>query len=76
MRAAIGDMLVVHESATKGDRAGEVIAVHKTLGAHPYVAVVRWVDNGYVGLAFPEGCHQVDGHRADVRFGTLIPRLE
>jgi|GEM_PF-7087064 len=54
MQAAIGDMLVMHEGAKTGDRAGEIIALLKTLGAHPYVAVVRWVDDGYVGLVFPE----------------------
>jgi len=61
MRAAIGDMLVVPESTKKGDRTGKVLAIHKTLGANPYVAVVRWVDNGYVGLVFPEVATKLTG---------------
>ncbi|HUY23495.1 MAG TPA: DUF1918 domain-containing protein [Acidimicrobiales bacterium] len=52
MRAAIGDMLVVHgHRAGEADRTGEIIEVHEAGGAPPYV--VRWDEDGHVGLVFP-----------------------
>ena len=52
MKAKVGDRIVVH-SHTPGhpDRDGEVLEVHGTDGEPPFL--VRWTDDGHVGLVFP-----------------------
>lgn len=52
MKATVGDRLVVHSRVTgHSDRAGEVLEVHGTDGEPPFL--VRWSDDGHVGLVFP-----------------------
>jgi hypothetical protein len=51
MKANVGDQLLVESSsAERSRRDGEIIEVHGTDGAPPYV--VRWSD-GHEGLCFP-----------------------
>ena len=52
MQANVGDRIVVKaHSVDEPDRDCEVIDVHGVDGTPPYV--VRWGDNGHVGLFFP-----------------------
>ncbi|HUO48677.1 MAG TPA: DUF1918 domain-containing protein [Acidimicrobiales bacterium] len=52
MRATVGDMLVVRgHRQGEPDRMGEVMEVHGTDGGPPFL--VRWDDDGHVGLVFP-----------------------
>jgi len=52
MRATVGDMLVVRgHHQGEPDRMGEVLEVHGADGAPPFL--VRWDDDGHVGLVFP-----------------------
>ena len=52
MRATVGDMLVVRgHRQGEPDRMGEVLEVHGTDGGPPFL--VRWDDDGHVGLLFP-----------------------
>ena len=52
MKATVGDRLVVHSHVTgHSDRAGEVLEVHGNDGEPPFL--VRWSDDGHVGLVFP-----------------------
>ena len=52
MKASVGDRLVVR-GPRLGDagRDGEILEVHGSQGAPPYV--VRWSDNGHETLFFP-----------------------
>ncbi len=52
MRADVGDRLVVkgHHQG-EADRDGEILEVHGAYGVPPYL--VRWSDDGHVGLLFP-----------------------
>ncbi len=52
MQADVGDRLVVkaHNSG-EPNRDGEILEVHGEDGAAPYL--VRWSDDGHVGLVFP-----------------------
>jgi hypothetical protein len=52
MKAAVGDRLLVRSHSTGvPDREAEILEVHGTDGAPPYV--VRWSDTGHEGLFFP-----------------------
>ena len=52
MRAAVGDRIVVRSThVDEPNRDGEILEVHGADGAPPYL--VRWSDNGHVGLFFP-----------------------
>ena len=52
MEARVGDRLVVKGHHTgEPDRDGEILEVHGTGGAPPYV--VRWDDTGHETLFFP-----------------------
>jgi len=52
MQADVGDRLVVKgHHAGEPDRDGEILEVHGADGAPPYL--VRWSDDGHVGLVFP-----------------------
>ncbi|MCW2623185.1 MAG: putative signal-transduction protein with domain [Frankiales bacterium] len=52
MRAQVGDQLIVHGVHVDDvNRDGEVLEVHGTDGAPPYL--VRWSDNGHESLVFP-----------------------
>ena len=52
MLASVGDRIVVHgRTIDEPERAGEVLEVHGTEGAPPYL--VRWEADGHVGLFFP-----------------------
>lgn len=52
MRAKVGDRIVVR-SVHVGEpvRDGEILEVHGSDGGPPYL--VRWSENGHVGLYFP-----------------------
>ena len=51
MHAAVGDRIVVHGRAVgMADREGEIIEIHGSEGAPPYV--VRFAD-GHSGLLYP-----------------------
>jgi len=52
MHADVGDRLVVkgHHQG-EPDRDGEILEVHGAGGSPPYL--VRWSDDGHVGLVFP-----------------------
>ncbi|HEY0559888.1 MAG: putative DNA-binding protein [Mycobacterium sp.] len=66
MRAVAGDRIVVR-SRHQGEpeRAGEVIEVHGTDGAPPYL--VRWTQDGHTSLVFPS----CDAHIAAVVTETV-----
>lgn len=52
MFATVGDRLVIHSTHVDGPvRDGEILEVHGTGGAPPYL--VRWSDNGHESLVFP-----------------------
>jgi hypothetical protein len=52
MKASVGDRLVVKgHHVGEPDRDGEVLEVHGQDGGPPYL--VRWEDDGHVGLFFP-----------------------
>lgn len=52
MQAAVGDKLVVRgHHLGDPDRAGEILEVHGAAGTPPFL--VRWDDDGHVGLVFP-----------------------
>jgi hypothetical protein len=52
MFAKVGDRLVIHSTHVDGPvRDGEILEVHGSDGAPPYV--VRWSDNGHESLVFP-----------------------
>jgi hypothetical protein len=52
MRAAVGDRIaIMSRHLDEAVREGEIIAVHGAGGGPPYV--VRWMDNGHVGVLFP-----------------------
>jgi len=52
LNAAVGDRLLVRsERLGKPDRDGRIIEVRGPDGQPPYV--VRWEDDGHVGLFFP-----------------------
>jgi Domain of unknown function (DUF1918) len=52
MQADVGDRLVERAHRLGGhDRDGEILEVHGVDGAPPYL--VRWTDDGPVGLVFP-----------------------
>jgi len=52
MKAATGDRLVVKgHTISEPDRDAEILEVHGTDGTPPYL--VRWSDDGHVGLVFP-----------------------
>jgi hypothetical protein len=52
MQATVGDTLVVHgHHMGDPDRLGEILAVHGEGGTPPFL--VRWDDDGHVGLVFP-----------------------
>lgn len=52
MRATPGDQLIVRSRHVgEHERHGEVVEVHGTGGAPPYV--VRWDPDGHEGLFFP-----------------------
>jgi hypothetical protein len=68
MRATVGDMLVVRgHRQGEPDRMGEVLEVHGTDGGPPFL--VRWDDDGHVGLVFPGPDAAIDKveHRAPRR---------
>ncbi len=51
MQAVVGDRLHVHGNAVgQADKTGEIVEVHGTAGAPPYL--VRF-DDGHTGLCFP-----------------------
>jgi hypothetical protein len=63
VQAVAGERLVMR--AREGDepyRDGEILEVHGDDGAPPYL--VRWSDNGHIGLVFPGPGAHVD-HYAD-----------
>jgi hypothetical protein len=52
MKASVGDRLVIKgHYVGEPDRDGEILEVHGEDGAPPYL--VRWSDDGHVGLFFP-----------------------
>jgi hypothetical protein len=52
MRAAAGDQYRVRSRVIgHPDRTGEILEVHGPDGSPPYL--VRWDDDGHVGLVFP-----------------------
>jgi Domain of unknown function (DUF1918) len=52
MRAVPGDRLIIKRLAAHASaRDGEILEVHGENGSPPYV--VRWSDDGCVGLVFP-----------------------
>lgn len=52
MNARVGDRIVVRAMHVgEPTRDGEILEVHGRTGSPPYV--VRWSDNGHVGLYFP-----------------------
>jgi Domain of unknown function (DUF1918) len=52
MQASVGDRLVVKGHRTsEPDRDAEILEVHGTNGAPPYL--VRWSGDGHMGLVFP-----------------------
>ena len=52
MQAVAGDKLIVHSHHNgEPDRSGEILEVHGAEGTPPYL--VRWDDDGRVGLVFP-----------------------
>jgi hypothetical protein len=52
MRAAVGDQYRVRSRVIgHPDRTGEILEVHGPDGGPPYL--VRWDDDGHVGLVFP-----------------------
>jgi len=52
MRAEVGDRISVHSMHVgEPERDAEILEVHGKDGAPPYL--VRWSDNGHVGLYFP-----------------------
>jgi hypothetical protein len=66
MQAAKGDRLHVHGNAVgQPDKSGEIVEVHGTAGAPPYL--VRF-DDGHTGLCFP-GPDAVIEHPAKKRGG-------
>jgi hypothetical protein len=73
MRATVGDMLVVRgHHQGEPDRMGEVLEVHGTDAGPPFL--VRWDDDGHVGLVFPGPDASIDKvehtrRRKEVRTG-------
>lgn len=78
MQAGVGDKLVVRgHHLGEPDRAGEILEARGTGGAPPYL--VRWDEDGHVGLVFPgpdaavtpvphrPRAHAHGGHRAPAR---------
>ncbi|MBI5089790.1 MAG: DUF1918 domain-containing protein [Actinobacteria bacterium] len=52
MHAAVGDQYRVRSRVIgHADRTGEILEVHGPDGGPPYL--VRWDDDGHVGLVFP-----------------------
>jgi Domain of unknown function (DUF1918) len=52
MQASVGDRVVVHGHVHgEPNRDGEILEVHGSDGAPPYV--VRWDDNGHETVFFP-----------------------
>ena len=73
MRASPGDRLVIKRVAPRAPvRDGEILEVHGEEGAPPYV--VRWSDDGCVGLVFPGSDASVE-HLADA-LSTTDPKEE
>lgn len=61
MQAKVGDMLVVHSHHIgEPNRTAEVLEVHGPNGTAPYV--IRWDDDGHIGLFFPGSDVTVDHH--------------
>lgn len=60
MRAAPGDRIIVRSThINEPDRDGEILEVHGENGGAPYL--VRWSDNGHVGLLFPGPDAEIHG---------------
>lgn len=52
MKAEVGDRLVVKgHHVGEHDRDGEILEIHGDDGTPPFL--VRWSDDGHVGLVFP-----------------------
>lgn len=52
LKASVGDRLIIRgHRVGEPDRDGEILEVHGSDGAPPYL--VRWSDDGHVGLLFP-----------------------
>ncbi|HVC69184.1 MAG TPA: DUF1918 domain-containing protein [Acidimicrobiales bacterium] len=52
MQADVGDRLIVKgHHVSEPDRDGQIMEVHGADGAPPYL--VRWSDDGHVGLVYP-----------------------
>ena len=52
MHAVVGDRLVVRgHHLGEPDRGGEILEVHGVGGTEPFL--VRWDEDGHVGLLFP-----------------------
>ncbi len=52
MKASVGDRLVIKgHHVGEPDRDGEILEVHGDDGGPPYL--VRWSEDGHVGLFFP-----------------------
>ena len=52
MRASVGDRMIIKgHHLGEPDRDGEILEVRGTDGEPPFV--VRWEDDGHVGLFFP-----------------------
>ncbi|HVB06751.1 MAG TPA: DUF1918 domain-containing protein [Acidimicrobiales bacterium] len=63
MKAVVGDRLVVKgHHLGEPDRDGEILEVHGGRGTPPYL--VRWSEDGHVGLVFPGPDAQVEHLRA------------
>lgn len=66
MRAVVGDRLVMKGcDGHEPHRDGEILGVHGYDGAPPFV--VRWSDNGHIGLVFPGSDALVDHCQGKVR---------
>ena len=63
MQAQVGDTLLVHGHHTgEPDQRGEILEVHGADDGPPFV--VRWDDDGRVGLVFPGPDASVETHAA------------
>lgn len=74
MEAKVGDMVVVHgHRAGDPDRRAQVLQVQGHDGQPPYL--VRWGDDGHVGLFFPGSDATVEHHRQHRARGRTAPGL-
>ena len=72
MRATVGDMLVVRgHRQGEPDRRGEVLEVHGTDGGPPFL--VRWDDDGHVGLVYPGPDASVEPVEHEAQPGARVP---